>query len=183
MVFFLHTSFNPPLTQGILWRGWPRGRSQLIDQIETKFQRLPPFLGSSYIMILTGTLYDQPGNRNLIWRPSKVAKTEVLISQLVDQLGTRFKRRNLCFWGSPVQCTHTHTTGNRKVILSSLVLIFLWILHTNLSTLFMNNSLNQSEIIRPSLCSFSFNSVCVSICYFRCCHLWRMKKMNIIGLS
>jgi hypothetical protein len=30
-------------------------------------------------------------------------KTEVLITQLADQLGTRFQRQNLCFRSSPIQ--------------------------------------------------------------------------------
>ena len=31
------------------------------------------------------------------------AKTEVLVSQLADHLGTRFQRQNLCFRGPPIQ--------------------------------------------------------------------------------
>ena len=44
-----------------------------------------------------------------------------------------------------------------------------------------NNSLNQSEIIiglayvHLVLILYAF----IILCYFRCCHLWRIKKMNI----
>ena len=60
----------------------------------------PLFSGSSYPMRLTGTLHDQTGSRK---SNMAAAKTEVLITQLADQLGTRFQRQNLRFWGSPIQ--------------------------------------------------------------------------------
>jgi hypothetical protein len=43
------------------------------------------------------------------------AKTEVLLSQLADQLGTRFQRQNLCFRGFPIQWNQMQDcTGSGK---------------------------------------------------------------------
>ena len=66
-------------------------------------------------MRLTGTLYDQTGNRK---SNMAAAKTEVLITQLADQLGTRFQRQNYMFLGFPNSmeqmqyCTIAPEVGN-----------------------------------------------------------------------
>ena len=42
--------------------GLPLGISRLTDEIETKFQRLPPFSGSSFSMKLLRALLDETGS-------------------------------------------------------------------------------------------------------------------------
>ena len=75
--------------------------SQLVEEIGMKFQRLPPcFLGPATQWKYTECCATKPEVGNRRWRPPK---PEVLISQLVDEIETKFQRLHPCFRGSVIQ--------------------------------------------------------------------------------
>ena len=76
--------------------------SQLVDEIGTKFQRLPHVFG---VQQLNGSSLDavRPNRKSEIQHGGP--KSAVLISQLVDETGTKFQRLNPYFWVQQVNAS------------------------------------------------------------------------------
>jgi len=83
-------------------RGWlPPPRSQFLDKIGTKFQRLPPcFRGARNPTVLLGILSDVTGSQKSKMEASNL---EIRISRLVDMIATKFQWLLPCFWGQGIQ--------------------------------------------------------------------------------
>jgi len=78
----------------------PPGISRLLDEIEAKFQRLPPFSMTAIPMELLVKLSVVNGNWKSKMAASKLPKC---ISQLVPKISTKFQRLYLCFRGPTIK--------------------------------------------------------------------------------
>jgi len=78
----------------------PPGIFQIPDEIEAKFQQLPPFLVTAIPMEPTAILSDVTGCGK-----SKMAscKLQIRLSQFVNKIATKFQRLYLCFWDPAIQ--------------------------------------------------------------------------------
>jgi len=73
-------------------RNLPQGISQLSDEIEAKFQRLPPFSKTAIPTELMGILPDVTGSGK---SKMPVYKLVLSIYRLVDEIERRFQRKTL----------------------------------------------------------------------------------------